>query len=86
MSQPYNSTRLIDKFVRRLNKIGIIVDLSANYPWIYLRQINGKFVTETYAANHGFAAFFYVNYVKFSDRRVVFKLIRGYCGKREIFS
>jgi len=78
MTQPYDSTRLIDKFVRRLNKIGITVDLVGNYPWIYLRQINGKLVTETYAANHGFTAFFYGNSVKFSDRRTVFKLIRTY--------
>ena len=78
MTQPYDSTRLIDKFVRRLNKIGITVKLSANYPWIYLRQINGKWVTEIYAANHGFTAFFYGNSVRFSDRRAVFKLIRTY--------
>lgn len=80
MTQPYDSTRLIDKFVRRLNKIGIVVKLSANYPWIYLDEVNGAFVTDKYRSDHGFTAFFYVNSVKFSDRREVFKLIRSYCG------
>jgi hypothetical protein len=78
MTQPYDSTRLIDKFVRRLDKIGITVKLSANYPWIYLDEVNGEFVTEKYRSEHGFTAFFYVNSVKFSDRREVFKLIRTY--------
>lgn len=80
MTQPYGSTRLIDKFVRRLNKIGIVVKLSANYPWIYLDEVNGAFVTDKYRSDHGFTAFFYVDSVKFSDRREVFRLIRSYCG------
>ena len=78
MTRPYDSTRLIDKFVRRLNKIGVAVKLSANYPWIYLDEVNGEFVTEKYRSEHGFTAFFFVHSVKFSDRREVFKLIRTY--------
>lgn len=69
---------MIEKFVRRLNKIGVQVELVANYPWVYLTKVNGKPVIENYAANHGFTAFFLKgdNTFKFSDRRVVFNKIR----------
>ena len=70
---------MINKFVDRLQKIGITADLAANYPWIYITHINGIRVTEKFQANHGFTVF-YLNkdgYV-WSDRREVFKLIRKY--------
>jgi len=69
-------------FCRRLEKIGIKVELFGNYPWIYLGSVNGKRVTERYMAEHGFTAFFlatknshpYKN--KFTDRRRVFEKVR----------
>ena len=33
---------IIDKFVNRLNHIGIEVTLTANYPWVYLETVNNK--------------------------------------------
>ncbi len=36
----------IDSFVNRLKKIGINVQLSSNYPWLYLYRVNRKKVTE----------------------------------------
>jgi len=69
---------LINSFVRRLNKIGINIELIGNYPWVYIRAINGVTVKEMFCAKHGFTAFFVTNSTKFSDRREVFKLIRLY--------
>jgi hypothetical protein len=71
----------IKTFVRRLDKLGIDVTFAANYPWIYLDTINGKKVTGTFHADHGWTAFFYPieiqGKVKFSDRREVFKKVRS---------
>lgn len=67
---------LIERFVRRLKKIGIDITLSANYPWVYLDEVNGLWVGEKFRANHGFTAFFITDDVKWSDRRVVFQMIR----------
>jgi len=72
---------LIKKFSRRLNKIGITVSLGGNYPWIYLLTINDIPVTEKYRSEFGFTAFFNLKKEVFSNRRVVFKLIRKYRDK-----
>lgn len=76
--------KLIDRieiFRRRLERIGIDITFSANYPWIYFDTINGKEVEGVFAADHGWTAFFYpVNIggkIKFSDRREVFKKVRS---------
>lgn len=67
--------RLID----RLNKIGITLELVGNYPWIYIRKINGKLVTERHLANHGFTiAFYNGSDAKLVDLKLIFNLIRKY--------
>ncbi len=80
--------KLIDTFVERLKKIGILVKLSANYPWIYIDKINGKRVTEKFRAEHGFTvAFFPVNRnqkAHFTDIKEIFKLIKKYIKMRPI--
>jgi lipoate-protein ligase A len=72
---------LIKTFISRLNKLGIDVTFAANYPWIYFDTINGKKVTGTFHADHGWTAFFSPveihGKVKFSDRREVFKKVRS---------
>jgi hypothetical protein len=70
----------IDVFINRLKKLGIIVEIFANYPWIYINTINGKRVTEKFQGNHGFTAFFLQikGGVKVTDTREIFKLIRKY--------
>lgn len=72
---------MIERFVRRLEKIGITVELVGNYPWVYLDSVNGRRVTERYRANHGYTAFFMPvtnnQVTRFSDRRVVFSKIRS---------
>ena len=68
----------VEKFIRRLAKIGVGVELVANYPWIYLDRVNGTKVTDKFLANHGFTAFFAnsENGCRFSDRRKVFRKVR----------
>lgn len=71
---------MIERFVERLRKIGITVELRGNYPWVYLASVNGIAVKERFHANHGFTAFFmpvkHGEEVRFSDRRRVFEKIR----------
>lgn len=75
---------MIEKFVGRLKKIGITVELIGNYPWVYLNKVNGVPVTERFHANHGFTAFFMPakngEKVRFSDRKRVFEMIRRYAN------
>lgn len=71
---------MIERFVNRLHKIGIDVELVANYPWIYIDRVNGVQVTEPFRAEHGFTAFFAPvkpgQRYRFSDRQHVFAKIR----------
>lgn len=80
------STDKLKAFVDRLNKIGIEVKLSGNFPWIYLYEICGIRVKETFQANHGFTVMFLPGrndspVSNFTDITEIFKLIRKY--KRE---
>ena len=72
---------VINRLVPRLRKIGIEVELIGNYPWIYLRKVNGNQVKETFCANHGFTiAFVPLNDEKMelTDITEIFKTIRKY--------
>ena len=73
----------IEKFVKRLRKIGIDVELTINTPWIYLDKINGKQVTEHFFSNYYFTlAFAPIRYgdekVKFIDIKETFTILRKY--------
>ena len=78
---------VIERFVCRLDRIGIDVQLSANAPWVYLDSVNGIEVTELFKAEHGFTAFWLpVNVgqdIVFSDRRVVFAKVREYAKSKK---
>lgn len=69
-------------FIKRLNKIGIDINLVGNYPWIYIDTINGMKVTETFHAEHGFTiAFLPIRKdmeIMFTDIEEIFMLIRKY--------
>lgn len=67
---------IIASFVKRLSRIGVDVELIANYPWVYMNKVNGVLVTEDFMANHGFTAFFVARGERWSDRRKVFAKIR----------
>ena len=87
METEYTTTTLtmikITTFVERLKKIGIDVKLSGNFPWVYIDEICGKRVTETFEANHGFTLIFLPSRMdsppsEFTDITEIFKLIRKY--------
>ena len=67
---------IIASFVKRLKRIGVDVELVANYPWVYMTKVNDVLVTEDFMANHGFTAFFVARRERWSDRRKVFAKIR----------
>ena len=75
----------LTSFINRMNRIGIDIELFSNIPWIYIDSINGKRVTETFEANHGFTiAFLPVRAdqeLAFTDITEIFKLIRKYITK-----
>lgn len=48
----------LDIFCSRLKAIGVDVELIGNYPWVYLKAVNGLPVKERYWGNHGFTIFF----------------------------
>lgn len=79
MNQELN---FLSSLVGKLERININVTFVANYPWIYLDEVNGKKVKGTFEANHGFTAFFLrtklndpVKY-HWTDIKVVFEKIR----------
>ena len=69
--------------MRRMERIGITIELSVNYPWVYIKKINGMVVKEEYLGNHGFTiAFLPIREerdIKLTDIGIIFSLIRKYC-------
>lgn len=72
----------IEKFIGRMEKIGIKVMLAMNFPWIYITHINGIRVTETFKSEYGFTIAFMPIRIEqelsFTDITEIFKLIRKY--------
>jgi len=80
------STDKLGVFIERLKKIGIDVKLSGNFPWVYINEICGKRVIETFQANHGFTVMFLPGrndspVSEFTDIKEIFNLIRKYVKK-----
>lgn len=75
----------IKSFVERLKKIGIDVELGANFPWIYLLKVNGNIVTEQYHSDYGYTIAFLPikKHIEFDflDIGETFKIIRKYCNE-----
>ncbi len=69
------------RFIRRLAKLGIRIELKGNFPWVYLGSVNDILVTERYQSEHGFTAFYYFGHKdprnKFSYRKKVFEKVRS---------
>jgi hypothetical protein len=65
-------------FIERLAKIGIKIELAGNYPWIYLKSVNGNTIKETYLANHGWTIGFLNKEFKFTELKEIFNIIRKY--------
>jgi hypothetical protein len=67
---------------KRLEKIGINIELSGNYPWIYLDKVNGNKVKDYYFGNHGFTIAFLPSKLgkrmEILDISKTFEIIRKY--------
>jgi hypothetical protein len=73
------NTDNLNKLRRRLKKIGIEIELTANLPWIYLYSVNGKWVEkEEWTAEHGFTIAYYNWSVELTDLSEIFRIIRKY--------
>jgi hypothetical protein len=72
----------LNTLVKRMKKMGIELELIGNYPWIYLRKVNGNTVKEKFYANHGFTVAFLPtkpeDKLELTDIGEVFKVIRKY--------
>ena len=76
----------LDIFIQRMKSIGINIKLISNIPWIYIKEINGRIVTEKFQANHGFTIGWHPRSkdekFMFTDIKEIFKLIRKYIKPR----
>jgi hypothetical protein len=69
---------------QRMQRIGIEIELSGNYPWIYLDRVNGiRIRQEDFTANHGFNIAWYGirngDKIKLAeDPKTIIALIRRY--------
>lgn len=68
----------LETFINRLRKIGIEIELSLNYPWVYLVKVNNNPIKEQFMANHGFTLGFATKKGFFTDITEIFKTIRKY--------
>ena len=81
-------SNVIERFVRRLKRIGIDVQLSANVPWVYLDSVNNQVLMgELFMSEHGFTAFWLPvsegQDIVFTDRRAVFAKVREYAKSKK---
>jgi len=74
----------LDVFVQRMKKLNIDVQLTGNYPWIYIDYINGNRVKreDYFEGDHGFTIGFLPirpdQEFHFTDISKIFQLIRKY--------
>lgn len=75
-------TDKITIFKNRLNSIGIDIELTINYPWLYITKINGNSVNDKYNSEHCFTLAYLPirdnQEIQFTDLKEIFKLIRIY--------
>lgn len=75
---------VIEKLVKRLEKINVKIELVSNFPWIYIYSINNIIVKEKNKSEHGFV----IGYHSLKDEAInltyskeMFKLIKKYVNK-----
>ena len=75
---------VLNRLVPRLKKIGIEIEMTGNYPWIYLEKVNGNRIKKEdfFYGNHGFTIAFLPikpdKKMELTDIKQVFKIIRKY--------
>ena len=73
------TVQTIEKFIKRMKSIGIEINASLNFPWIYIDRINGMAVTEKRFSEHKFTLGFATDESMFKDNLdSTFKLLRKY--------
>lgn len=76
----------LDVFMKRLKDININLELAGNYPWIYMKSVNGVRVTRTFEGNHGFTIGFYPirpeQEFQFTNLSEIFEEIRNLLNKK----
>ena len=77
-----------DSFILRLKKIGINVEVAANYPWVYLLSVNGVRVRKKYYSDYGFTLGWLPprpnEEFRFSDISTIFQAIRDSLCKENV--
>ena len=76
-----NNLQELTIFIKRMKKIGIVIELIGNFPWIYLDKVNSNIVKDLYYGNHGYTIAFYPRMgasFEFIDIKDLFKIIRKY--------
>ena len=69
----------LKKLTKRLERIGVDIELTGNVPWIYLSKVNGNKVMEKNLSNHRFTiAFVENNRINLVDTDKMFEIIRKY--------
>lgn len=71
----------LKKLINRLEKLKIKIELSGNYPWVYLDKVNSKKVLEKFGSDWGFVVLlitFKPESQKFYNTKKLFKIIRRY--------
>jgi len=74
----------LDIFRKRMLKLGIELQMSSNYPWIYIDSVNGNRIKreDYFEGNHEFTIGFHPirqdQVFEFTDIGEIFKLIRKY--------
>jgi hypothetical protein len=73
---------ILEVFIMRMKKLNIYIDISYNYPWVYIDKINDKKVEEKFYSKHGFTIAFMPikkdKKIEFTDIGEVFRLVRKY--------
>jgi len=75
----------ITKFKNRMESLGIYLELSLNYPWVYIDKINGQRVKEGCYSEHKFTLALVNNRVRFVNLPLTFRLIRKYTNRHKLY-
>jgi hypothetical protein len=44
----------LERFIARMSRLGIKLQLEGNYPWVYLESVNGNTISRRYGSEHGY--------------------------------
>lgn len=72
----------LETFIKRMDKLGVKIKITSNYPWVYITSINGTVVYDKYQSEWGFVLCYMPirigEEIKFVELEKIFKLIRKY--------